>query len=402
MSVNSKLCLIPNGTEFYAIESLRKLMTGIFLHTAPRVAYFVCPEQGIMQGSVGNIMDYYYRNFLKISPPEDTDRDPFAHLYVAKGAFLGNSLKGILATLTDEQLAMVGTVAPASAIMDRLNLLPRNCPCYIKIGTWRAWTGIAIHNASRQGLSSGFFSDDSYLCGATAEEAIKQYMNRYSLTNDVVFPLQHIYLAAGPHKSTSLAHMLEHGSDLALRDCLQPPLELCPTIRDDLRRTERVHMKAIVEGRSCRRVNATVEGLGTLEGTLDPDGSFSYEDGEVGHMSLNSFELLWFLRKKYSNTTGVNVPLQSRIEMDPEYALRFIFFRDTPSKSLIAHADDVFKDLPALIPVPPSYEVLLERLEDKEKALLAEIKILEEIEERKARIQVLTNKRNVLKSHLDE
>jgi SMC interacting uncharacterized protein involved in chromosome segregation len=62
----------------------------------------------------------------------------------------------------------------------------------------------------------------------------------------------------------------------------------------------------------------------------------------------------------------------------------------------------MFKDMPPLIPVASSYEAVLERLEAKEAALLDEIRTLEEILERQARIKALEQRRDELKALITE
>ena len=330
-------------------------------------------------------MAYYREHFLdgKGAP---SSMEPLFGLYVAKGTFQRNSL-GWLLKESDQEIARIGTPEP---FLDRLDLLPRGCPCYIKIGPKEAWNGLTVQEAPRQCRTSGFFSNDGWLHGATPHDALKAYLRRHALVGTVATPYECIYLAEGPLKDIRLAHLFER-DESAIRDCMKTSVEPSPTIRDDLRRIESANLKAL--GKHKVTVRATLANIGSLEGTLEPNGTFTYDDEEVGHMGLNSFEFLWFLKRR--DTNAVIVPLQSRIELDPEYALRFIFFND---KSLLQHLDDK-----ATAPTPlPSYESLLEGLEAKEKALLAEIKTLQEIEERKARIQALTAKRNELRSHLHE
>jgi len=395
MSVN-KLSVIPNGTEFYVIEPGHARMTGVFLHTAPKTAYFLCPGQGILQASAVNILHYYYYNFLKISPSDsDRYRDPLARFYVTKGS--ETSLQQLLLR-SDEEIARIGMSWP-----ERLDLLPRHCPCYIQIGTHDPWNGIAIHEAPRQARTSAFFSDNSLLFGANATEALEVYRLQRRLpdnndNNDN--PLEHIYLAEGPHKGTSLAYMFKHASDLALRDCLKPPLEPSPTIPETMRRSEATDLKALNRVGPVKVEVASV----ALFANLEDNGTFTYDDGEVGFSALNSFELLWHLRKKGLPSDAAHRVwgLESRLALDPSYALRSIFFRPYETTSLAELVDDMFKDMPALIPVPPSYEVVLERLEAKEAALLDELRILEDIMERQARIKALEQRRDELKALITE
>jgi hypothetical protein len=380
-----KLKLIPSGTEFYAIEPGYKPMFGVFLQTGEMEPFFYSSKYSIHRASAADIMAYYRERFLEGKGTPST-MEPLFGLYVAKGTFQRNSL-GWLLKEPDQEIARIGTPEP---FLDHLDLLPRGCPCYIKIGQKTPWYGLTVREAPRQCRTSGFFSEDGWLHGATPQDALKAYLRRNALVGTVPTPFECIYLAEGPLKDITLAHLFER-KESVIRDCLKTPVEPSPIIRDDLRRIESANLKALVKHKVT--VRATLANIGFLEGTLESDGTFTYDDEEVGHMGLNSFEVLWFLKRR--DTNAVIVPLQSRIELDPEYALRFIFFND---KSLLQHLDDK-----ATAPTPvPSYESLLEGLEAKERALLAEIKTLEEIEERKARIRNLTNRRDELKSHLDE
>ena len=179
-------------------------------------------------------------------------------------------------------------------------------------------------------------------------------------------------------------------------------LEPCPTIPETFRAEEKVNLKALGRIGSVKLELASV----SLSARLESDGTFTYDDGEMGFPGLNSFELLWHL---HHHPLGVPADakhllwgLESRLAQDANYALRCIFFRPYESRSLADLVDEEFKDMPALVPAHESYEALLERLEAREKALLAEIQILEEIEQRKARIRDLTNRRDELKSRIDK
>jgi len=179
-------------------------------------------------------------------------------------------------------------------------------------------------------------------------------------------------------------------------------VEPSPTISEELRETERIHLKALNRVGPVKVEVASV----AIFASLEDNGTFSYDDGEVGFSALNSFELLWHLS---GHTLGVPSDarhrlwgLESRATLDPNYALRSIFFRPYESTSLAELVDDVFKDMPPLIPVPSSYEAVLERLQAKEAALLDEIRTLEEILERQARIKALEQRRDELKALITE
>jgi len=179
-------------------------------------------------------------------------------------------------------------------------------------------------------------------------------------------------------------------------------LEPCPTIPDQFRAEEKAHLKALNRRGPVKLELASV----SLSARLESDGSFSYEDGEIGFSGLNSFELMWHLHQHKlgipSDAKHLLFGLKSRLRVDPNYALRCIFFRPYEFKSLAELIEEEFKDMPALIPVAPSYEELLGRLETREKDLEAEIRTLEEIVRRQAHIQTLVAKRDELKALLTE
>ena len=177
-------------------------------------------------------------------------------------------------------------------------------------------------------------------------------------------------------------------------------LEPCPTIPKAFRETEKASLKALDRIGSVKLELASV----SLTARLESDGTFLYEDGEVGFSGLNSFELLWHLNHHHlgvpADAKHLLWGLESRLAQDANYALRCIFFRPYESKSLADLVEEEFKDMPALVPVHESYEALLERLAAREKALEAEISTLEEIVRRQARIQALISKRDELKVHI--
>ena len=178
-------------------------------------------------------------------------------------------------------------------------------------------------------------------------------------------------------------------------------LEPCPTIPEAFRAEEKVNLKALDRIGSVKLELASV----SLTARLESDGTFLYEDGEVGFSGLNSFELLWHLNQHHlgvpADAKHLLRDLESRLAQDPNYALRTISFRPYESKSLADLVEEVFKDMPALVPVHSEpYEALLERLAAREKALEAEISTLEEIIRRQVRIQALGARRDELKAQI--
>jgi len=177
-------------------------------------------------------------------------------------------------------------------------------------------------------------------------------------------------------------------------------VEPSPTIPEMMRRSEAMDLKALNRVGPVKVEVASV----ALFASLEDNGTFSYDDGEVGFTALNSFELLWHLGKKGlpSDAKHRVWGLESRLALDPNYALCFIFFRPYETTSLAELVDDMFKDMPPLIPIASPYEAVLERLEAKEVALLDEIRTLEEILERQARIKALEQRRDELKALITE
>ena len=175
-------------------------------------------------------------------------------------------------------------------------------------------------------------------------------------------------------------------------------LEPCPTIPEAFRAEERAHLKALDRIGMVKLELASV----SLSAHLESNGTFTYDDGEVGFSALNSFELLWHLNQHKmgvpSDAKHLLSGLESRLQIDPNYALRCIFFRPYEFKSLAELIEEEFKDMPPLIPVAPSYEALLGRLAIREKDLEAEIQVLEEVVRRQAHIQTLVSRRDELKA----
>jgi hypothetical protein len=179
-------------------------------------------------------------------------------------------------------------------------------------------------------------------------------------------------------------------------------LEPCPTIPEAFRAEEKANLKALDRRGPVKLELASV----SLSARLESDGTFTYDDGEIGFSALNSFELLWHLHQHKlgvpSDAKHLLWGLETRLAQDPNYALRCIFFRPYEFKSLAELIDEEFKDMPALIPVASSYEALLGRLETREKDLEAEIQVLEEVVRRQAHIQTLVARRDELKALITE
>ena len=134
----------------------------------------------------------------------------------------------------------------------------------------------------------------------------------------------------------------------------------------------------------------TVKSLcGSLDATLELDGTFSLQLNEdVTMMRLNSFELLWYLKQDAlkRRAPGTIRLLQQRMAIDPDYALRYIFFACEPDKSLsrcrkeyeedygdmpaLIAMDDIEDRPPPLIPIPRPMPILPEPLRQQERQSL--------------------------------
>jgi hypothetical protein len=135
-------------------------------------------------------------------------------------------------------------------------------------------------------------------------------------------------------------------------------------------------------------VRVEVGTRGVLEAELHPDGTFSYDDGEVGFQGLNSFELLWYYRNRFPQENDSLSDLQTWIDLGSDMALGFIRFH-SDTRPLLDRVKDMFADMPPLAeidaiaePHPDPLCLLMARLKDKEAIYRRELRILEAIEEK--------------------
>lgn len=169
-------------------------------------------------------------------------------------------------------------------------------------------------------------------------------------------------------------------------ECSEPP---CPQMSEELQRLERIHLSSILD--STMMVRVEVEKRGVLEAELQPDGTFSYDDGEVGFQGLNSFELLWYYRRRFPAENDPLMDLDAWIDLDSEFALHRIHFH-SDTKSLAAHIKEMFADIPPLMVIgsedadatsdPDPLCLFMARLEDKEAIYRRELRMLTAIEEK--------------------
>jgi len=175
--------------------------------------------------------------------------------------------------------------------------------------------------------------------------------------------------------------------------------EPCPVMPEAMQRQERIHLKGIVakeHGTFPYPVHAIVPYVATLTAALQENGTFVYDDGEVGYPDLNSFELLWHLKQQgiRLKTHGCTIDgLGPMMAKDPNFALRFIYCRW--GSCLSQRVEELVRH------VPEPYEAVIGRLTVKEMALLHEIKALEEIIHKKGSIRALEARRNELKALAD-
>jgi hypothetical protein len=134
---------------------------------------------------------------------------------------------------------------------------------------------------------------------------------------------------------------------------------------------------------------------GVLKAELHPDGTFSYDDGEVEFMGLNSFELLWYYRRSFPAENDPLSDLQIWIDVESDMALGFIQFH-SDTKSLLDRVKEFYADMPPLVAIdadgsaiaephpedPDPLCLFMARLEDKEAIYRRELRMLEAIEEK--------------------
>ena len=138
--------------------------------------------------------------------------------------------------------------------------------------------------------------------------------------------------------------------DLFYKATMEEPIPQMPA---NLQDKERADLQKLFSDASMA---VTVKSLcGSLDATLELDGTFSLQlDEDVTMMRLNSFELLWYLKQDAlkRRAPGTIRLLQQRMAIDPDYALRYIFFTCEPDKSLSRcrkEYEEDYGDMPALI-----------------------------------------------------
>jgi len=143
------------------------------------------------------------------------------------------------------------------------------------------------------------------------------------------------------------------------------------------------------------KLRVEVTNRGVMEAELHPDGTFSYDDGEVGFQGLNSFELLHYYRRRFPQENDSLADLDVLIDLDYEMALGFIYFF-TDTRPIRYHVEQMFADMPPLAPIdadgsamaephpedPDPLCLFMARLEDKEAIYRRELRILTAIEEK--------------------
>ena len=175
----------------------------------------------------------------------------------------------------------------------------------------------------------------------------------------------------------------------ATAECPPPETNSWPEMPEELKRLERIHLSSLLD--STMTVYVEVEKRGRLQAELHPNGTFSYDDGEVGFMGLNSFELLHYYRRRFPQENDSLADLDVLIDLDYEMALGFIYFH-SDTRPVLYHVKKMFEDMPPLAPIasgsakatsdPDPLCLLMARLEDKEAIYRRELRILTAIEEK--------------------
>jgi len=132
------------------------------------------------------------------------------------------------------------------------------------------------------------------------------------------------------------------------------------------------------------KVLVKVDGHPAKEGELHSDGTFSYDDGEVGFYGLHSSELVWYHTRTNS----------------PE-ALQQIYFLSQPDKSLALYVEEFYEDMPALVESGPNpLHLLMARLEDKEALLQKQLREMAAIEAKRLVVADLEQQVRTMKARL--
>ena len=157
----------------------------------------------------------------------------------------------------------------------------------------------------------------------------------------------------------------------------------CPRIPETLKRQEQAELSALLD--SPMKVLIKVDGHPAKEAELHSDGTFSYDDGEVGFYGLHSAELVWY----YTRTTSAE-------------ALQQIYFLSQPDKSLAHYVEEFYEDMPGLVtsePRPPLH-LLMARLEDKEALLQKQLREMAAIEAKRLVVADLEQQVRTMKARL--
>jgi len=161
-----------------------------------------------------------------------------------------------------------------------------------------------------------------------------------------------------------------------------------PDMPEELKRVERIHLSSLLD--CAMTVYVEFEKRGRLEATLHPDGTFSYDNGEVGCIGLNSFELFWHYMRRFPQEKDIDMcNLETLIDVNSEWTLHFIHFH-SDTTPLVDHVKNMFADMPPLVDAsadiaiadPDPLCLLMARLEDKEAIYRRELRILTAIEEK--------------------
>ena len=179
----------------------------------------------------------------------------------------------------------------------------------------------------------------------------------------------------------------------ATATCSPPETTQWVEMSEEVKRLERIHLSSLLDCTMTVRVEVGTRGV--LKAELHPDGTFSYDDGEVGFMGLNSFELLWYYRRRFPQENDSLADLDVLIDLDYEMALGFIYF-STDTRPVLYHVREMFADMPPLAEIgsasatgsaeatsdPDPLCLFMARLEDKEAIYRRELRILTAIEEK--------------------
>jgi hypothetical protein len=144
--------------------------------------------------------------------------------------------------------------------------------------------------------------------------------------------------------AASLMKLVDSAPAVAVATAATPS----PAITQEQRDDEKRELKSLLDSPRTVQVRGSKDGCyGAISATLEIDGTFSYCDlDEVLHTDLHSSELVQHFN--YTPAMGGAV-----LPINPKTSLTHIFFDRDHEKSLADHVEEMYDEMPALIPIAP-------------------------------------------------